>query len=238
MALRDVAAALAANWDDTLPQLESGDLQLIGAAIAAMAAAKENEQAANAASAELTTLLLVRLPAGHPVRDAIASGTRFLGSSADLARIAVELGALPGLNVGSVPPLSAPAGMADPLDPVPGGVGDPASWSVDDRLLAAPAFTVRQVRERGGDPDHADLIKLPTSGGAVQLPAFQFSEDGLPIPVVTAINRLLLVAEDPWGVADWWLGGNAWLNAVPAHVLGRVDDELLTRAAQAEFPEG
>jgi hypothetical protein len=25
---------------------------------------------------------------------------------------------------------------------------------------------------------------------------------------------------------------------VPAHVLGRVDDELLTRAAQAEFPEG
>src|ERR1022692_3483957 len=160
MALRDVAAALAANWDDTLPQLESGDLQLIGAAIAAMAAAKENEQAANAASAELTTLLLVRLPAGHPVRDAIASGTRFLGSSADLARIAVELGALPGLNVGSVPPLSAPAGMADALDPGPGGV------------------------------------------------------------------------------ADGWLGGNAWLNAVPAHVLGRVDDELLTRAAQAEFPEG
>ena len=117
------------------------------------------------------------------------------------------------------------------------GAPDPADLSVVDRLLAAPALTAQQVRERGCDPERTDLIRLPGSDGA-QLPAFQFGPDGQPIPVVAAINRLLRVAEDPWGVADWWLGGNAWLNAVPAHLLGQENDELLTRAALAELPEG
>ena len=108
---------------------------------------------------------------------------------------------------------------------------DAESW-----LLAAPALTEEQVRQQGGDPSRSDLIRLPARTGQIVLPTFQFSPVGDPIPVVTAINRLLAVAEDPWGVADWWLGRNAWLGGIPADLLGRVDDDLLVRAAQAELP--
>ncbi len=52
--------------------------------------------------------------------------------------------------------------------------------------------------------------------------------------MVLAVNRLLAARDDPWGVADWWLGGNAWLADVPAELLGEVDDEVLVRAARAE----
>ena len=51
--------------------------------------------------------------------------------------------------------------------------------------------------------------------------------------MVLAVNRLLDADEDPWGVADWWLGGNARLGAVPAQLLGRGHDDLLAAAARA-----
>lgn len=233
MAFRDVVAALVANWSDTLLRLRPDDLPLIADAVRALAAAPQDEQAANAAETELTALLVVRLPSGHPVRKAIAAGRRFGAGPAapatglaEMAELAALLRSLPGLQASSVSPASSASREPDPAD-----------WSVEDRLLAAPALTAQQVRERGADPDLADLIRLPADG-AVRLPAFQFGPDGLPIPVVAAINRLLRAAEDPWGVADWWLGGNAWLSGVPAHLLGQIDDELLTRAALAEFPDG
>ena len=85
--------------------------------------------------------------------------------------------------------------------------------------------------------DDAQAAQLSPPGGPEQLPAFQFGLDGQPIPVVVTINRLLEAAADPWGVADWWLGRNAWLNGIPADLLGQVDDALLVLAARAEFPE-
>jgi len=39
-------------------------------------------------------------------------------------------------------------------------------------------------------------------------------------------------------VADWWLGRNAWLDAIPADLIGQVDDALLVRAARAELDVG
>ncbi|MGJ3560402.1 hypothetical protein ACR6C2_25330 [Streptomyces sp. INA 01156] len=36
---------------------------------------------------------------------------------------------------------------------------------------------------------------------------------------------------DPWGAADWWLGGNSWLHGVPADLLGALPDEELEGAA-------
>lgn len=51
-------------------------------------------------------------------------------------------------------------------------------------------------------------------------------------------TQLLDAAEDPWGVADWWLGANAWLGAVPAQLLGRVADDVLLDAARAVLVEG
>lgn len=46
-----------------------------------------------------------------------------------------------------------------------------------------------------------------------------------------AINAMLGAAADPWGVADWWLGPNLWLDAVPATLLGAGLDEQLLAAA-------
>lgn len=208
MALPDVIAALAEHWDDTVAYLEPRDLRLLAASIRRIEAAPGGQQAAVAA-ADLTTLLAMRLPPGHPVLDAISGGSRLAGAPADWSRISDLLGALP------------PA-----LPPAP-----------DARLLAAPALTPPEVRDQGGNPDRDDLIRLSPASGAVQLPAFQFGPDGRPIPVVLAINRLLEAAADPWGVADWWLGRNAWLDGSPADLLGHVDDALLVLAAQAEFPE-
>ncbi|GAA0415178.1 hypothetical protein Acor_78620 [Acrocarpospora corrugata] len=99
------------------------------------------------------------------------------------------------------------------------------------RLLAAPAFRVDQV----DDPEDPDLIRLERADGDVQLPAFQFQESGRPRPLVLRINRLLEADEDPWGVAGWWLGPNAWLGTVPAQLLDRPREPELLMAARALF---
>ena len=52
------------------------------------------------------------------------------------------------------------------------------------------------------------------------------------------INRLLDADDDPFGVADWWLGRNAWLDAIPADLIGQVAAALLVRAARAELDVG
>jgi len=67
----------------------------------------------------------------------------------------------------------------------------------------------------------------------VQLPAFQFGADGLPLPVVVGVNRFLGAADDPWGVADWWLGPDARLGEVPVRLLGTGRDADLWAAARA-----
>ena len=106
------------------------------------------------------------------------------------------------------------------------------------RLLAAPCFSAEEVRGRGHDPVDPQLIRLERKDGGVQFPAFQFDSLGRPVALVLAINRLLDAAHDPWGVADWWLGRNAWLDAAPADLLGRVDDGVLIAAAKAVLVEG
>ncbi len=55
--------------------------------------------------------------------------------------------------------------------------------------------------------------------------------------MVVAVNRLLDADDDPWGVADWWLGANAWLDAVPARLLGTPGEHGLLAAARAEIAE-
>ena len=230
MQLLDVISVLAEHWADTLRYLEPGDAQRIAASIRRIEASQDDGLAAQAAAADLTGLLVARLPSGHPVRDVIAARTRLVSAPPDWPRIAIALRGLPDLDAGSPDLSRAPGGT--PAGP-PGGTGQDA----DAWVLAAPALTAQQVREHGGNPDDDDLIRLSPAGGREQLPAFQFGLDGQPIPVVITINRLLDAAADPWGVADWWLGRNAWLNGIPADLLGQVDDALLVLAARAEFPE-
>jgi hypothetical protein len=216
MGPRDVVTSLTDNWAATVPYLRPDDLRRIAQLAMTMSAAAEDDRSARTAANELAELLLLRLPAGHPVTAAIASEPRLVAGPADWPRIAGVLQALPG--------------VADLI---------PAADEVIGRLRSVAAVTADQVIAAGDDPYRDDLVRLPAQipGEPVRLPAFQFGLDGHPIRLVAQINRLLDAADDPWGVADWWLSRNAWLNAVPADLIGSGQDEALTEAARAELGE-
>ncbi|HVS12140.1 MAG TPA: hypothetical protein VMS76_19925 [Planctomycetota bacterium] len=55
------------------------------------------------------------------------------------------------------------------------------------------------------------LVGLP-HGNRYLYPAFQFDLARKRVrPVVAEVNQLLEAAEDPWGVASWWVSPNGWL---------------------------
>jgi hypothetical protein len=250
MAAEDVFRSLSSHWAETAGYLTPEDVRLVRqtarltAAAAAAAAAGTgtgtgtgtgDTREARAAMLRLTTVLYDRLPAGHPVSVAISGGTLLAGPASpdsQLRDVAASLEAITALTLLSQaddddgpPPAAGPADPADPDE-------------VADRLLAAPALTGQQVRDGGADPGEPGLIRLDRPDGRQQIPAFQFSQAGTPIAVVLTINRLLDADDDPFGVADWWLGRNAWLDAIPADLIGQVDDALLVRAARAELDVG
>ena len=219
-----VIRVLAEHWDEIRPVLQSSDVAFIEQALGSLPAEPTPE--VESVAADIGTILISRLPPGHPALPLISGQMRLATADAPDVADPAAWSQMLGL-IRDIPGLGAA-----PQDADPGAAPEDAdSW-----LLAAPALTEEQVREQGGDPGRADLIRLRARTGQIVLPTFQFSPVGDPIPVVTAINRLLAVADDPWGVADWWLGRNAWLDAIPADLLGRVDDDLLVRAAQAELP--
>ncbi|MFD5492453.1 hypothetical protein ACFWH4_05870 [Streptomyces sp. NPDC127091] len=149
------------------------------------------------------------------------------GAGADLR---AGVGAEPGPDPGAVPDPGAGAGV----EPGP----EPAELleAARARLLSAPALTEREHAELlASHGDQPGLIRLtdprPGRSGA-HCPRFQFRPGTLqPLPVVLRINGLLRADVDPWGAADWWLGGNSWLHGVPADLLGALPDEELEGAA-------
>jgi hypothetical protein len=92
------------------------------------------------------------------------------------------------------------------------------------------------MADRGLDRADPDLIRLERDDGGEQWPAFQFGPDGAPLSLVKIVNRMLDADIDPWGVADWWLGHNQWLDGVPARLIGQVTDSDLIDAARAVDP--
>ncbi|MBW5483324.1 hypothetical protein [Streptomyces bambusae] len=112
------------------------------------------------------------------------------------------------------------------------GMAGPVLGEVRDRLLAAPSLGDSEVLERGFDPYAPDLIRLRAVGGEVRLPTFQFAPGGAAAPVVRAVNALLGADSDPWGAADWWLSPNAWLDTVPARLIGTAEEHQLVQAAR------
>ncbi|MGW7693063.1 hypothetical protein ACWGMA_30100 [Streptomyces asiaticus] len=112
--------------------------------------------------------------------------------------------------------------------------------AVRQRLLTAPARGPEQLTGTAAeDPTGAGLIRLSDPERGDRYPDFQFDPDtGEPRPVVQRINRMLLSDQDPWGAADWWLGGNTWLRDAPAALVGRVPDARLTEAAAALIGDG
>jgi hypothetical protein len=248
-----ILRVLAEHWDEILPFLGGADVALIAQAVRRIEAGPEPDR--GLAADDIGVILLHRLPYGHPVLALLAGQMRWAGTaSPDASEQAGWSEALnlvkhiPGLGqqADGPPPRSSAAGHREPAlggpgaaderpSEVSGEAGEPPA-DAESWLLAAPALTEQQVREQGGDPGGDDLIRLPARDGQIVLPAFQFGPVCRPLPVVAAINRLLEAAEDPWGVADWWLGQNAWLGGIPSELLGSVDDDLLVRAARAELP--
>jgi hypothetical protein len=199
---------LAEQWDEVLARLEPGAREELLRLVRLLADDRGDQERRAIAVVEL---LATVLPPEHAVLRALFAD--------DDVRFGGRLGAL--------------RSAAEPLTRRAAGAPDPLGVQAEAWLLAAAALSPEQVRASGQDPDQPWLIRLDRTDGGTQLPAFQFDAQGRPVPVVLEINALLDAADDPWGVADWWLGANAWLDGVPADLLGRVDDAVLLASALA-----
>lgn len=212
MTEHDFLVTLAGHWPAVLNELEPDDRVRFTELVRRLRAAVTSQEATEV-SLELRQFTH-NLPPRHPVREAASSARYATGSAVvDLADIATILGGLDH-QIG------------------PDNDEDPEAW-----LRAAPSLSEQEVSAFGIAPDRTDLIRLPGADSQPRLPAFQFRADGQPVPVVLTVNELLDANADPWGVADWWLGENAWLEAIPAELIGRVADTVLVQAAQAELWE-
>lgn len=206
--------------------LPDNRLTALHARLADLAQAGDDATAARGALRDIRRMLLLNLPANHELRERISQEVRGTGLvdappaelRPDTAQLAEVMALLSTVEWPQLAPQSAQLARA-----------------AQRRLLAAPARGTDQLSAGAAhDPLRAGLIRLTDRGGGARYPDFQFDPDnGEPRPVVQEINRLLLADEDPWGVADWWLGGNSWLRGAPADLLGEVPDDLLVDAARA-----
>ncbi|MFI1728811.1 hypothetical protein ACH40E_06130 [Streptomyces acidicola] len=186
---------------------------------------------------------LSALPPEHPVSEALGSRRYAAGGTEGRAlptadAIGTVLNLLEARDAGAVPDPGP-----DPVpDPGPGTGAEPGPEPAEllaaarERLLRAPALTEREHAElltsHGDQPGLIRLADFRPGRSGARCPRFQFRPGTLqPLPVVLRINGLLRADLDPWGAADWWLGGNSWLHGVPADLLGTLPDEELEGAA-------
>ncbi|MEU6236129.1 DUF3168 domain-containing protein [Kitasatospora sp. NPDC047058] len=245
--LADVLDTLREHWDEVWELLDDPARATLTELV--NGPHEDPERAARS----IVRLVRRHVPAGHPVRAALdLSVSRYSDGSAPDAeasshRLRIALTGLTGVAalLAGRHVLQARRAQADDARPddTPATAGPPAEVATppadaDDWLLAAPSVTAADYRSGGHDPGSPDLIRLTDRDGTVRLPSFQFTDaSGRPHPLVVTINRLLDAADDPWGVADWWLGANAWLDAVPARLLGTPAERSLLPAARAEIAE-
>jgi hypothetical protein len=234
MAAEDALAALIEHWDDVISLLDHVRGQELRSLIA-----DTSESSQTSVVIAITQLLVEELPPGHPVRRALSKGTRYAGAQAEWTTLRRDLLAVAGLAMTQTPPAGPDDGHDDGATQVTAGDETPEDIlaEVTDLLLRVPALTEDEVRRRGADPADPGLIRLDHPSGAQQWPSFQFAPDGGPLPIVQAVNTMLGAETDPLGVADWWLGVNAWLDGRPGDLIGDVPDELLLRAARAVTEE-
>ncbi|MDN3353860.1 hypothetical protein [Actinomadura sp. DC4] len=216
MGMRRALGVLAEQWDDIRERIGPEDAGELSALVVEFVGEGDGDMSKEIAE-EIVGLLRGRLPLDHPFRQAVIEDERRLAPDR-----AVELASWFRLTEPLRGLVGEPAPTASQV------MADGSAW-----LLAADAFTAAEVRVRGQDPDDPGLIRLDRDDGIPQWPSFQFGPDGTPPQVVRTVNRILLAEEDPFGAADWWLGENAWLHAVPAHSIGSLPDESLIAAARA-----
>ena len=225
-------AALAEHWDDVISRLDAARGQELRSLIAELGG-----DGHTGAVIQVAQLLVRELPPDHPVRRALSKGYLYASAQPNWPALRRDL-----LAAGEAARAVA-AGPGDGPRDAPGESGgddetpEDILAEVTGRLLSAPALTEEEVRRRGADPADPGLIRLDRPDGGQQWPRFQFAADGGPPPVVRIVNTMLGADTDPLGVADWWLGANAWLDGRPGDLIGEVPDELLLRAARAVAEE-
>jgi hypothetical protein len=219
LALQDALTALQWHWDDVRGRLDDETHRRLRGWLQELRAVQGDSAACDQVAAEVVRLLRAHLPAGHPVLLA-----------ADLAGARPAVGERELLEWESIV-----NGLGDLVVPRSGD-GEASDPAFEGWLLAAPALPVLQVAAGRCDPFDPGLIRLPDPDGRLQLPAFQFDDDGQPYAAVAAVNRLLLAADDPWGAADWWLGVHGRLGVPPASVV-TVSGDLLPQVASDELAE-
>jgi hypothetical protein len=188
-----------------------------------------------AATDELAEMMTELLPDGHPVRSSLSAETVTRSIVVDRPAGDVAIGDRPAdheliaelqrLLEPHMWRLFGPREQGQVLRP------EQIADEAEARLLSAPALSADEVRGRGGDPGHQYLIRLDSMEGD-RFPAFQFDAAGQPILLVLHINELLEADDDPWGVADWWLGRHSWFSQTPAESIGEVSDEVLLASAR------
>ncbi|MFJ9862998.1 hypothetical protein [Streptomyces sp. NPDC101165] len=219
MTSEELLRLLESHWTTVITGLDDDDLELLSRTLREM---KEEAAAGNppgvARAVRRLRRTLSALPPDHPVSEALG-GHRYVSGTHEL----------PSLTT-----IDAVIGVLGTPPPDPGELLRAARR----RLLAVPALTEHEhAALHDGADTPAGLIRLRDPDRGFCYPRFQFrAGTAEPLPVVRRINELLRADRDPWGAADWWLGGNRWLGGVPADLLGVRPDEELERAA-AELVE-
>ncbi|MFE9632008.1 hypothetical protein [Streptomyces sp. NPDC006463] len=190
--------------------------------LSALAAAPPDSVMAVRRALQGVKLALRPLPFDHPVRAALA-GVRLVAAPPGPATVTDALALVNLMAAGAQEPDTEPDAT-----PAREPVTEP------DPLLREPALSAAEVTARCGGAPPPELIRLPDPPNGDRYPEFQFpSGGGTPHAVVLQVNRLLLADIDPLGAASWWLGGNSWLGATPASLLGRLPDHELVCAVTA-----
>lgn len=222
MSVESVLRTIAEHWQEIAQVLDDDGRRRLEALAVAVSGGDRDELLD--ALADVCARSVPLLPDDHPLARELRGQLRFATGGATLTLPAAVLTAFAGIP-GRV------SRSVDGSDPDDGSGSDVEE--ARRRLLEVPALSAEEVRRAGQDPDSPDVIRLLDDVGQVRIPAFQFDADRTPISVVLSINHLLGSDEDPWGVADWWLGENAWLDAVPARLIGIVADGVLLGCAEA-----
>lgn len=211
MAIDDALRILTADyWEPVWRELTAGQRYKLTTAVAELIRAEPDTDEFDTAVRGVLDVLRGALPDTHPVLEAISETFRWASSPVDWRPV--------------IAGLSARIAIVTRDD-------------VRERLSGCPALTADQLRSAGADPADAQLIRLESGSGGFRFPAFQFDWAGRPIATVLAVNERLGADDDPWGAADWWLGDNAWLDAVPADLLGRRDDLLMAAVDAVTWPD-
>ncbi|MGW0708029.1 hypothetical protein ACWD4G_19090 [Streptomyces sp. NPDC002643] len=224
-----VLGLIAEHHDSIRDRLTDEQYQLLLTRLRALADTPPDDARAVRRAFQAVRLCLVVLPYDHPVREALDS-VRLVGTAPVSRPTVLRTRDLLARLTADPPP---PDTEADP--PAPPDT-EAIIDTVERRLLEAPALSDAEVRDRyrGSEPP-PELIRLDDPDLGDRYPEFQFEPGGgAPYQVVLEVNRVLLADADPWGAADWWLSGNAWLGGgPPADLLGIRPDRELVGAAVA-----